>query len=95
MFTRISDEKNENGTGIQTTGKILTGSGISFDAGVMLVRSGDLYVKLDYEYYKPDLTVNPDYVNEVRAAGRIMPDHKVYDCSSINLSVGVNLNFKK
>ena len=95
QFTRISDEKNENGTGIQTTGKILTGSGISFDAGVMLVRSGDLYVKLDYEYYKPDLTVNPDYVAEVRAAGRIMPDHKVYDCSSINLSVGVNLNFKK
>jgi hypothetical protein len=95
QFTRISDEKNENVTGIQTTGKILTGSGISFDAGVMLVRSGDLYVKLDYEYYKPDLKVNPDYVAEMQAAGRIMPDHKVYDCSSINLSVGVNLNFKK
>jgi hypothetical protein len=95
QFTRISDEKNENIPAIQTTGKLLTGTGFSFDAGVMLVRSGDLYVKLDYEYYKPDLKVNPDYVSEMLAAGIIVPANKVYDCSSINLSVGVNLNFKK
>jgi hypothetical protein len=95
QFTRISDEKNPDLPAIQTTGKILTGSGISFDAGVMLVRSGDLYVKLDYEYYKPDLKVNPDYVREMLAAGILMPDHKEFDCSSINLTVGVNLNFKK
>ncbi|HUP10587.1 MAG TPA: hypothetical protein VM187_00195 [Niastella sp.] len=94
QFTRINDEKTET-EGIKTTGKLLTGSGISFDAGVMLVRSGDLYVKLDYEYYKPDLEVNPDYVAEMLARGILMPANKVYDCSSINLSVGVNLNFKK
>lgn len=94
QFTKINEEKTET-EGIKTTGKILTGSGISFDGGVMLVRSGDLYVKLDYEYYKPDLKVNPDYVSEMMARGILMPDHKVYDCSSINLSVGVNLNFKK
>jgi hypothetical protein len=93
-FTKTTEEKTET-EGIKTTGKILTGSGISFDAGVMLVRSGDLYVKLDYEYYKPDLTVNPDYVAEMLSRGILMPDHKVYDCSSINLRVGVNLNFKK
>lgn len=95
QFTKLSDEKNPDIPAIQTTSKLLTGTGFSFDAGVMLVRTGDLYVKLDYEYYKPDLKVNPDYVSEMLAAGVIVPDHKVYDCSSINVSVGVNLNFKK
>jgi hypothetical protein len=94
QFTKIADEKL-NDVVLQTTDKVLTGSGVSFDAGIMVVRSGDLYVKLDYEYYKPDLKVNPELVREMLAAGFIMPDHKVYDCSSINLSVGVNLNFKK
>ncbi|THU39710.1 hypothetical protein FAM09_14535 [Niastella caeni] len=94
QFTKIGEEKAAT-PGIETTDKVLTGSGISFDAGIMVVRSGDLYVKLDYEYYKPDLKVNPELVREMLAAGFIMPEHKVYNCSSINLSVGVNLNFKK
>jgi hypothetical protein len=94
QFTKVGEEKSET-EGIKTTGKILTGSGISFDGGVMLVRSGELYVKLDYEYYKPDMEVNPDYVSEMLARGYLMPANKVYDCSSINLSIGVNLNFKK
>lgn len=79
----------------KTMHNVLTGSGYSFSGGIMVVRSGDLYVKLNYEYYKPDLKVNPDLVQEMLAAGYSMPDHKVFDCSSINLSVGVNLNFKK
>jgi hypothetical protein len=95
QFTKLTDNEKETTTAIQTTDKVLTGSGISFDAGIMVVRSGDLYVKLDYEYYKPDLKVNPDLIREMLAAGYTMPDHKVYNCSSINLSVGVNLNFKK
>jgi hypothetical protein len=95
QFTKTGDEKNPDIPSIQTTGKLLTGTGVSFSGGVMVVRSGDLYVKLNYEYYKPDLTVNPDYVSEMLAAGIIVPANKVYDCSSINLSVGVNLNFKK
>ena len=61
----------------------------------MVVRSGDLYVKLDYEYYKPELTVSPELIQEMLTAGLYMPTKKVYNCSSINLSVGVNLNFKK
>lgn len=94
QFTKLTDEKTTS-TAIQTIDKVLTGSGFSFDAGIMVVRSGDLYVKLDYEYYKPDLKVNPELVREMLADGYLMPDHKVYNCSSINLSVGVNLNFKK
>jgi hypothetical protein len=94
-FTKLTDEDKSGNTAIQTTDKLLTGSGISFDAGILAVRSGDLYVRLDYEYYKPDLTVNPALVQEMMAAGYTMADHKVYNCSSINLSVGVNLNFKK
>jgi hypothetical protein len=93
QFTKLADDKDASA--IQTTDKVLTGSGFSFDAGVMVVRSGDLYVRLDYEYYKPDLKVNPDLIRERLAAGYTMPDHQVYNCSSINLSVGVNLNFKK
>jgi hypothetical protein len=94
QFTKITDEKTSTTT-IPTANKVLTGTGMSFDGGIMVVRSGDLYVKLDYEYYKPDLQVNPELVAEMLAAGILMPDHKVYNCSSINVSVGVNLNFKK
>ncbi|WP_205510045.1 hypothetical protein [Longitalea arenae] len=94
QFTKINDEKTAT-PAFTTTDKVLTGSGISFDAGIMVVRSGDLYVKLDYEYYKPEMTVNPELVREMLAAGIIMQEKKVYNCSSINLSVGVNLNFKK
>ncbi len=78
-----------------TNGKILSGSSYAIDAGIMVVRSGDLYVKLDYEYYKPELTVSPELIQERLNAGLLMPDKKSYNCSSINLSVGVNLNFKK
>jgi hypothetical protein len=90
--------KAEDGTAeapFTTEGKILTGTGYSFGGGIMVVRSGDLYVKLHYEYYKPELTVSPELVQENLAKGLIIPDKQVYNCSSINLSVGVNLNFKK
>jgi hypothetical protein len=93
-FTKLSDEKS-SGTSFQTIDKVLTGSTYSIDAGIMVVRSGDLYVKLDYEYYKPDLKVNPDLIQEMLEAGYSITDHKVLNCSSVNLSVGVNLNFKK
>jgi hypothetical protein len=93
QFTKLTDDKDASA--VQTTDKVLTGSGFSFDAGVMVVRAGDLYVRLDYEYYKPDLKVNPDLFRERLVAGYTMADHQVYNCSSINLSVGVNLNFKK
>lgn len=94
QFTKLSDEKI-TATPIQTTDNVLKGSGFSFDAGIMVVRSGDLYVKIDYEYYKPDLQVNPELVQELLAVGLRIADHKVYDCSSINVTVGVSLNFKK
>jgi hypothetical protein len=92
--TPKSDEKTSTPQ-FTANGKILTGSSYSIDAGIMVVRSGDLYVKLDYEYYKPELTVSPELIQERLTAGLNMPEKKVYDCSSINLSVGVNLNFKK
>lgn len=93
-FTKLDDEeKNDNG--INTTANILKGSGISYDAGIMIVRSGDLYVKLDYEYYKPELKTSPELVHEMLAAGYRIAESKVFNCSSINLSIGINLNFKK
>ncbi|HEX6426277.1 MAG TPA: hypothetical protein VF008_01275 [Niastella sp.] len=95
QFTKLSDEKLETPAAFETTDKVLTGSGFSFDAGIMVVRSGGLYAKLDYEFYKPEMTVSPELVREMLAAGIIIQEKKVYNCSSINLSVGVNLNFKK
>jgi hypothetical protein len=92
--TPKSDDKSATAP-FNTNGKVLSGSSYSIDAGIMVVRSGDLYVKLDYEYYKPELTVSPELIQEMLAAGLYMPAKKVYNCSSINLSVGVNLNFKK
>ncbi len=94
-FTKLSDEKLETPAAFETTDKVLTGTGISFDAGIMVVRSGDLYVKLDYEYYKPEMTVSPELVQEMLTNGIIIQEKKSYNFSSINLSVGVNLNFKK
>jgi hypothetical protein len=92
--TPKSDDKTSTPQ-FTTNGKILSGSSYSIDAGIMVVRSGDLYVKLDYEYYKPELTASPELIQERLSNGLNMPDKKVYNCSSINLSVGVNLNFKK
>ena len=94
-FTKLTDEKAATPAAFETTDKVLTGSGMSFDAGIMVVRSGDLYIKLDYEFYKPEMTVSPELVREMLAAGLIIQEKKIYNCSSINLSVGVNLNFKK
>ena len=94
QFTKKTDEKTTT-PAFEATDKVLTGSGNSFDVGIMIVRSGDLYVKLDYEYYKPEMTVSPELVREMLAVGMLIQEKKVYNCSSINLSVGVNLNFKK
>jgi hypothetical protein len=94
QFTKLTDDKAVPLT-VTKLDKVLTGSGFSFDAGIMVVRSGDLYVKLDYEYYKPEMTVDPEFVKEMLAQGIIVQEKKVYNCSSINLSIGVNLNFKK
>ena len=93
-ITPKSDDKTTTAQ-FNTNGKVMSGSSYSIDAGIMVVRSGDLYVKLDYEYYKPELTVSPELIQEMLTAGLYMPTKKVYNCSSINLSVGVNLNFKK
>jgi hypothetical protein len=90
-----TSDKTEGTPAFTTNGKVLTGSGYSFDVGIMVVRSGDLYVKLDYESYKPEMTVSPELVQEMLSNGMIIQDKKVFNCSSINLSVGVNLNFKK
>ncbi|MBO9204092.1 MULTISPECIES: hypothetical protein [Niastella] len=94
QVTKKSDEKTSTAP-FTSNGKLLTGTGYSFDAGIMVVRSGDLYVKLDYEYYKPELTVTPELAQEMLTTGMLIQEKKVYNCSSINLSVGVNLNFKK
>jgi hypothetical protein len=74
--------------------KLLTGNTYSIAAGIMIVRSGSVYVKIDYDYFKPTLTVNPKLVNGMLAQGTIMADKQTMDLSTANIKIGFNLNFK-
>jgi len=73
----------------------LSGNGLSFDAGIMIVRSSLWFLKIDYEYFKPSLNVNNDLKNELLAEGFAIPAATKLNCSSLNIGVGVNFNFKK
>ena len=79
----------------EVPGNYLDATGISFDAGIMVVRAKSIYVKLDYEYFQPTLKASPDLIKALYTEGIIMPETRKLDCSTINLSVGVNLNFKQ
>lgn len=94
QFSKRS-EVGEGSNTMMVSGNFLDGTGISFGGGVMVVRAKTLYVKLDYEYFQPTLNVNPDLIKAMYADGILMPETRKIDCSTINLSVGVNLNFKK
>jgi hypothetical protein len=90
-----SKEPGTTARTVEVSDKVLSGNGVSFDIGLMLVRTRSLYLKLDYEYYKPTLKVNPDLVKELLVQGVAIESQKAFDCSTINLSIGVNLNFSK
>jgi hypothetical protein len=93
-FSKISDNDAATTT-IQTSETFLKGSAPSFSAGLMVVRTGGLYVKVDYTMYKPTLKVHPDLIKDLLAQGILMPESQKFDCSTVNLCIGFNLNFKK
>jgi hypothetical protein len=95
QFSKATDVEENNSRLLQVSDKFLTGNGISYNAGIMIARSNELYIKIDYQYFKPDLKVDPNVVKELFNQGYIIPDHKVYDFSTLNVSIGYTLNFKK
>lgn len=94
QFGKQTDDQATNTRTIENTDKILWANDISFAAGIMIVRSRSIYVKLDYEYFKPTLKVNPDLVKTMAQQGIIMADSQQMDLSTANIKVGFNLNFK-
>lgn len=95
QFSNLSKDQTTGTRLNEVPGNYLDATGISFDAGIMVVRAKSIYVKLDYEYFQPTLKASPDLIKALYTEGIIMPETRKLDCSTINLSVGVNLNFKQ
>jgi hypothetical protein len=94
QFSKQLSGETTNNQIITPGENLLTANTYSIAAGIMIVRSGFIYVKLDYEYFKPTLTVNPNLVKAMFAQGYIMADKQTMDLSTANIKIGFNLNFK-
>ena len=79
---------------VAVSDKFLKGNGPAFDAGCMFLSKAHWYIRADYEYCKPSLTVYPDFVREAQEQGIYVPSTVRLDCSSINLTIGANFNFR-
>jgi hypothetical protein len=84
----IGYDPTSNTTTIGKSDNALSGNGVSYDLGLR-VRKGLLYLKLDYEYYRPKLTVNKDLVADAATEGFIIPSSQTFDLSSFNFGLGV------
>lgn len=71
----------------------LKGTGISADLGLKM-NIDNYYIQLHYEYYKPELDVNPAIVETAKEQGVLLPSTHTYQFSSLNLLVGMNINWK-
>jgi hypothetical protein len=80
---------------VGVTPNYLSGHAFAFDAGIMIVRSSRFYLKIDYEYYDPSLKVNAQLRDELLAEGTAIPSAIKLNCSTLNVGVGINFNFKK
>ena len=84
-------------TNIETEGvtnNFLSGHDVSYDAGIMIVRSSLWFLKVDYEYYDPSLKVNSDIKGQLLTEGFSVPASTKVNCSSVNVGLGFTLNFK-
>ena len=83
-----------NTTTIAETDSYLSGHDLSYDAGIMIVRSSFWFLRIDYEYFNPSLKVNSDLNNQLLADGFAVPATTKINCSSVNIGLGLTLNFK-
>jgi len=93
-FSKTYDyDISANSRTIAISDKYLKGTGYSYAAGLMIVRC-PVYLKLEYEYYKPDLNVHPDFIKAALDEGIIVPSVAPLNCSAVSIALGINLNFK-
>lgn len=78
---------------ISESDRYLKGGGMAYDAGLMLTRSF-WYLRADYSYFKPKLKVHPDIIKEMTDVGVNIANNYSPDCSTFNISFGVNFNFR-
>jgi len=83
-----------NTTTIGETDSYLSGHDLSYNAGIMFVRSSRWYLRFDYEYFNPSLKVNNDLRNQLVADGYALPATTKINCSSVNIGLGLTFNFK-
>jgi hypothetical protein len=83
-----------NTTTIAKTDSYLSGHDLSYDAGIMIVRSLLWFLRVDYEYFNPSLKINSDLKNQLQADGFVVPATTRINCSSVNIGLGLTFNFK-
>ena len=83
-----------NTTTTAETDSYLSGRDLSYDAGIMVVRSSLWFVRIDYEYFNPSLKVNSDLKNQLLADGFVVPSTTRINCSALNIGLGLTFNFK-
>ena len=88
-------DPNTNISTIGVTDNYLSGHDLSYDAGIKIMRSNLWYIKVDYEYYNPSLKVNSDVNSQLEAEGYTMPAKSKLNCSSVNIGLGINFDFKR
>jgi hypothetical protein len=84
----IGYDPTTNTTTIGKSDNALSGNGLSYDLGLR-IRKGLIYLKLDYEYYRPKLNVDKQLVSEAATEGLIIPASQTFDLSSFNFGLGV------
>lgn len=83
-----------NTTTTAKTDSYLSGHDLSYDAGILFVRSSQWFLRIDYEYFNPSLKVNNDLRSQLQADGFAVPATSKLNCSSLNIGVGITFNFK-
>ena len=78
---------------VSESDRYLKGHGMAYDAGLVLIRSF-WYLRADYSYFKPTLNVHSDIINAMTASGVNIANSYPVDCSTFNISLGLNLNFR-
>lgn len=78
---------------VSESDRYLKGNGMAYDAGLMLIRSF-WYLRADYSYFKPTLKVHRDIINEMTATGVNIANSYPVNCSTFNIGLGLNFNFR-
>lgn len=83
-----------NTSSVAYSDKYLKGTGISYDAGCKIIFKNKWYLKADYEFYKPELRIDSKLIEASLADGYYVEAKQKLNFSSLNITAGININFK-